>query len=143
MSDKSCHISALYPGLPCFAVLVTIYVRFRQIAELYHNHSSASNIVRLNRVGLIVGSVAALGISITANFQETNVFYVHIFGALTAFGLGTAYLWVQVRQLCLSIFLIPLMPSSFQGEITANVSPLYYVPTQFLTQFEVCEGIFF
>lgn len=77
---------------------MTIYVRFRQIAELYRNHSSSSNIVRLNRVGLLIGSLAALGISIVANFQETNVFFVHISGALMAFGLGTGYLWVQVRQ---------------------------------------------
>lgn len=81
-------------------VLITIYVRFRQIAELYRNHSSSANIVRLNRVGLCLGSLAALGISIVANFQETNVFFVHIAGALVAFGLGTAYLWVQVSNLC-------------------------------------------
>lgn len=78
---------------------MTIYVRFRQIAELYRNHSSSSNIVRLNRVGLLIGSLAALGISVVANFQETNVFFVHISGALMAFGLGTGYLWVQVRDI--------------------------------------------
>ncbi|XP_064094327.1 DNA damage-regulated autophagy modulator protein 2-like [Macrobrachium nipponense] len=82
-------------NIGALVILVTIYVRYRQIAELYHNHSSSSHIVRLNRIGLFVGSVAALGISVVANFQETNVFYVHITGALMAFGLGTGYLWVQ------------------------------------------------
>lgn len=87
-----------------FAVLITIYVRFRQIAELYRNHSSSANVVKLNRVGLCVGSLAAMGISVVANFQETNVFFVHITGALIAFGLGTTYLWVQVSGHCMFVF---------------------------------------
>ena len=92
-------------------VLLTIYIRFRQIAELYRNHSSSANIVRLNRVGLCVGSLAALGISVVANFQETNVFFVHIAGALMAFGLGTTYLWVQVSEQCVCVYL----PSCIKG----------------------------
>lgn len=93
-SPESCIFSQAL-NIGAVAILITIYVRFRQIAELYRNHSSSANIVRLNRVGLCVGSFAALGISIVANFQETNVFFVHITGALIAFGLGTTYLWVQ------------------------------------------------
>ncbi|XP_071551080.1 DNA damage-regulated autophagy modulator protein 2-like isoform X2 [Panulirus ornatus] len=93
-SPESCIFGQAL-NIGAFAILVTIYVRFRQIAELYRNHSSSSNIVRLNRVGLFIGSLAAFGISIVANFQETNVFFVHISGALLAFGLGTGYLWVQ------------------------------------------------
>ncbi|XP_042240364.1 DNA damage-regulated autophagy modulator protein 2-like [Homarus americanus] len=93
-SPESCIFGQAL-NIGALAILVTIYVRYRQIAELYHNHSSSSNIVRLNRVGLFVGSFAALGISIAANFQETNVLFVHLTGALMTFGLGTAYLWVQ------------------------------------------------
>ncbi|XP_066944363.1 DNA damage-regulated autophagy modulator protein 2 [Macrobrachium rosenbergii] len=93
-SPESCIFGQAL-NIGALVILVTIYVRYRQIAELYHNHSSSSHIVRLNRIGLFVGSVAALGISVVANFQETNVFYVHITGALMAFGLGTGYLWVQ------------------------------------------------
>ncbi|XP_076068255.1 DNA damage-regulated autophagy modulator protein 2 isoform X1 [Oratosquilla oratoria] len=78
-----------------FVIFITIYVRYRQIAEFYRNHSASSTIVRLNRAGLWLGSISALGISVVANFQETNVFFVHLTGAIIAFGLGTAYLWVQ------------------------------------------------
>jgi hypothetical protein len=34
-----------------------------------------------------------------ANFQETSVLNVHLAGAMIAFGLGTVFLWSQVKQL--------------------------------------------
>ncbi|XP_076068290.1 DNA damage-regulated autophagy modulator protein 2 isoform X2 [Oratosquilla oratoria] len=92
----SCRLPSLFSFLPLSSSLfITIYVRYRQIAEFYRNHSASSTIVRLNRAGLWLGSISALGISVVANFQETNVFFVHLTGAIIAFGLGTAYLWVQ------------------------------------------------
>ncbi|CAL8106864.1 unnamed protein product [Calicophoron daubneyi] len=43
------------------------------------------------RLTLGFGFVAALGISIVANFQETTVNVVHLIGALMTFGFGTVY----------------------------------------------------
>ncbi|KAK7076726.1 DNA damage-regulated autophagy modulator protein [Halocaridina rubra] len=96
-SPESCIFGQAL-NLGALVIFITIYVRYRQIKELYHNHSTSSHIVKLNRLGLLIGSLAALGISLVANFQETNVFFVHITGALMAFGLGTVYIWVQVRE---------------------------------------------
>ena len=79
-----------------FSAFFTFYLRYRQIAEFYRNHSSSSTVIRLNNASLLVGSLAALGISLAANFQETHVYSVHIIGALMAFGGGTIYLWLQV-----------------------------------------------
>lgn len=55
----------------------------------------AANTKRLNWISLWIGVTSCLGISIVANFQETNVRIVHLFGALLAFGLGTVYFCVQ------------------------------------------------
>lgn len=43
-----------------------------------------------------MGLISSFGLSIVANFQETNVFIVHIIGAFMCFGAGTIYFWIQV-----------------------------------------------
>ena len=67
---------------------------------------------RVNVVSLWLGSLGALGVSLVANFQETQVVRwlqsplaslniqvsVHFFGASLTFGLGTVYLWTQVGR---------------------------------------------
>lgn len=88
--------------------MFTIYIKYRQIAEFYRNHSSSSSVVRLNKAAFIVGIVSAFGISLVGNFQETNVLSVHLCGALMAFGGGVIYLWLQVSkfaflQFCLQV----------------------------------------
>lgn len=49
----------------------------------------------MNWIALWLGIGSSLGCSIVANFQETNVRYMHYVGALNCFGLGTAYFWIQ------------------------------------------------
>jgi DNA damage-regulated autophagy modulator protein 2 len=44
---------------------------------------------------MYIGFISAYGISIVANFQETNVRPMHYVGAFTAFGMGTLYFWYQ------------------------------------------------
>lgn len=50
---------------------------------------------KLNRNSLFIGLASCYGISIVANFQETNVLIMHYIGAYTCFGMGTIYLWLQ------------------------------------------------
>lgn len=52
---------------------------------------------KLNQTALWLGIGSALGCSIVANFQETNVRIMHYVGALNCFGLGTAYFWIQAN----------------------------------------------
>lgn len=39
--------------------------------------------------------MACLGLSVVANFQETNLFIVHLVGAILCFGCGLIYSWLQ------------------------------------------------
>lgn len=71
---------------------ITIYIRYKQILELqYQQPDLIPNTQRLNRISLWIGLASCFGISVVANFQETNVRVVHLFGALLCFGLGSVY----------------------------------------------------
>lgn len=74
----------------------TFYIRYKQVAAFYQGHRRQVLLKRVNVVSLWLGSLGALGVSLVANFQETQVVSVHFFGASLTFGLGTVYLWTQV-----------------------------------------------
>ncbi|XP_022082783.1 DNA damage-regulated autophagy modulator protein 2-like [Acanthaster planci] len=67
----------------------TIYVRYKQVAEYYQD--VPGRVLKCNKAGLVLGSLAALGMSIVANFQETNMIIFHLIGAMMCFGLGVLY----------------------------------------------------
>eukprot|EP00094_Tigriopus_californicus_P001586 TCALIF_01533-PA protein Name:"Similar to DRAM2 DNA damage-regulated autophagy modulator protein 2 (Homo sapiens)" AED:0.14 eAED:0.14 QI:0/-1/0/1/-1/1/1/0/201 len=92
---ESCIFSQ-FVNLGAFLVAITVYIRYKQVQEFYLSHQMGVASHRTNQVGLILGWIGALGISIVANFQETSVFVVHFIGAMMAFGVGTLYLWTQV-----------------------------------------------
>ena len=66
---------------------MTIYTRYRQVLK--------DLIGVLNKKSLYVGLASCYGISIVANFQETNVQIMHYVGAFNCFGMGTVYFWMQ------------------------------------------------
>ncbi|KAL1497689.1 hypothetical protein ABEB36_008607 [Hypothenemus hampei] len=75
---------------------VVIYIKYLQVKELVEKHPLSSiNASLLNKVTLFFGLTASLGISFVANFQETNTFYFHWFGASLTFGGGAVYLTLQ------------------------------------------------
>lgn len=78
-------------------VAFIFYVRYRQVKQLDATLNINKNIERLNKYCLRLGLAAALGTSIVANFQETNIFTVHVIGAFMAFGLGAIYQLLEVR----------------------------------------------
>ena len=63
------NIGALLTG-------ITVYIRYKQVYEFYHSHQISITSHRINQLGLILGWAGALGISLVANFQETEVFSV-------------------------------------------------------------------
>jgi DNA damage-regulated autophagy modulator protein 2 len=80
-----------------FLVGLTIYTRYRQILHLTEKHEDLQGRAdKMNWRSVWIGFGSCLGISIVANFQETNVRIVHYIGALLCFGLGTVYFWMQV-----------------------------------------------
>ncbi|XP_077294279.1 DNA damage-regulated autophagy modulator protein 2 [Arctopsyche grandis] len=93
-SPESCVFGQLI-NIGCVLLGVTMYIRHRQILELRCVYPLASSIKRLNDLSLWFGAFSCLGLSMVANFQETNVKYVHYTGAFMCFGLGTVYFWIQ------------------------------------------------
>lgn len=53
---------------------------------------------KLNLASFYTGLGAAIGVSIVANFQEAFVLIAHVVGAYAAFGLGSVYQCLQVRE---------------------------------------------
>lgn len=82
----------------------TVYVRYKQILILTSGREETRYCkpANVNKYSFKFGLVASLGISIVGNFQETNVFIVHVIGALMAFVVGCVYLFTQVRHFHLS-----------------------------------------
>lgn len=108
-TPESC-IFAQSLNIVSFLVVLTVYVRYKQIEQYYRDHLSpeSSRIMSLNWIGLWIGCVSAFGLSIVANFQETNVFRVHMVGAIMCFGFGVMYAWIQTAM---SFKMIPLVNS--------------------------------
>lgn len=86
----------MYFGLLLFPVVLVMYIRYRQIGEYYRGYALPPVVVRHNKIALWIGLLSCFGLSLVANFQETNVIVVHLTGAFLCFGLGTVYIWLQV-----------------------------------------------
>ncbi|XP_070499325.1 DNA damage-regulated autophagy modulator protein 2 [Chironomus tepperi] len=94
-SPESCIFGQLI-NTGCVLLGLTIYIRYRQIIHVTDHHESLKELVdKINKRSLYVGLVSCYGISIVANFQETNVRPMHYVGAFSAFGMGTLYFWYQ------------------------------------------------
>ena len=108
-TPESCIFSQSL-NIVSFLVVLTVYVRYKQIEQYYRDHLShdSSRIMSINWIGLWVGCISAFGLSIVANFQETNVFRVHMTGAMMCFGFGVVYAWLQT---VMSFKMIPLVNS--------------------------------
>lgn len=94
-SPESCVFGQLI-NIGCVLLGIVVYIRYRQIQQLiYHHPDLMETSAKMNRIAMWLGIGSCLGCSIVANFQETNVRYMHYVGALNCFGLGTAYFWLQ------------------------------------------------
>ena len=108
-TPESCIFSQML-NIVSFLLVLTFYVRYKQIEQYYRDHLSpeSSRILSVNWIALWIGCVSAFGMSIVANFQETNVFRVHMAGALLCFGFGVIYTWMQTFM---SFKMVPLVNS--------------------------------
>lgn len=93
---ESCIFSQLL-NVCSLLLLGTVYVRYKEVEQYYRDHLSHESpwVLRTNRVALWLGCVAASGVSLVANFQETEALAVHACGAFLALGVGTVYTWVH------------------------------------------------
>lgn len=103
-----------------FAVGITIYVRYRQVLQLYEHHPELDQaVLRHNRLALWCGLISCLGISFVGNFQETNVRIVHFIGAFCCFGCGTLYFWMQAL---ISYIIFPMSGTRLYAHIRLGMS---------------------
>ncbi|XP_052798851.1 DNA damage-regulated autophagy modulator protein 2-like [Mya arenaria] len=73
--------------------LCTVYVRYK-LVEAISGHEY-QYLHRLNQMGLGMGVLTALGLSLVANFQVTEVGAVHLTGTVLVFGVGVVYAALQ------------------------------------------------
>lgn len=94
--SPECCIFSQIINLTSILFGVIIYIRYRQIERLlYHHVNLIKPLAKKNVIALYVGLAACFGLSMVANFQLTKVPTVHYFGAISCFGLGTVYFWLQ------------------------------------------------
>ncbi|KAI6233919.1 DNA damage-regulated autophagy modulator protein 1 [Aphelenchoides fujianensis] len=89
---ESCLFS-MFLNICAMLSIVIINLRYNLIAELVRDSNDL--LKRLNNYGLYLGTFAATGMFIVANFQETAVIQIHLFGAFVCFGGGCLYMLIQ------------------------------------------------
>ncbi|OWA51351.1 hypothetical protein BV898_15837, partial [Hypsibius exemplaris] len=108
------HVSAVFPSISdtgafppesCLfaemaniaAVLMVLTVYFRYL--LLRDFAFVDKLPKFNtllRTNLILGLLVAFGISLVANYQSVSVASIHYTGAFILFGLGAAYMIIDV-----------------------------------------------
>jgi len=92
---ESCIFSQLV-NLGALFVAITFYIRYKQVSEYCNSYQLSRQLRNLNWASLWIGWGGALGLSILANFQETEVWSVHNIGLYLCFGLGMIWIWCCV-----------------------------------------------
>ena len=106
---ESCIFSQLL-NLAAFLVALTIAVRYKQVEQQCRDNliPCANKVFALNKWSFFAGLISSAGLSIVANFQELQLFTVHMIGAFSAFGFGLIYCAIQTR---LSYYMYPIVQS--------------------------------
>ncbi|XP_062575444.1 DNA damage-regulated autophagy modulator protein 1-like [Saccostrea cucullata] len=73
--------------------ICTIYVRYKLVQSMVQ--LGDASIMSYNKHTIVWGSLAVLGLSLVANFQETSVEVVHVIGATFVLGFGVVYEFLQ------------------------------------------------
>ncbi|XP_022202096.2 DNA damage-regulated autophagy modulator protein 2 [Nilaparvata lugens] len=100
---------------------ISVYVRYCHVYQYCVECNFPSKVLTLNKIGVWLGLLSCLGLSLVANFQETNVFAIHIFGAFLCFGLGTIYFWLQA--IC-SYHMTPLVNTPYVSNLRAVLATI-------------------
>ncbi|CAH8488038.1 unnamed protein product [Heterobilharzia americana] len=80
------NMASLLGGLCFYSWHKVAVLNYNQRYDQRYRH-----LIKTSTIGLFFGLSSAFGISIVANFQETAVWPVHIFGAALTFGGGSIY----------------------------------------------------
>ncbi|XP_072034039.1 DNA damage-regulated autophagy modulator protein 1-like [Amphiura filiformis] len=93
-------IFSLCMDVVSFLLVLTVYVTYHligQFVQIGEELESGNHLAcrRVNNTSLVVGIVAATGLSILANFPEDENLMVHLVGAFFCFTFGVAYLFLH------------------------------------------------
>ncbi|XP_058950020.1 DNA damage-regulated autophagy modulator protein 2 [Pocillopora verrucosa] len=91
-APESC-IFGQFLNMAAVIAFVVMYIHYRHVKEF--NVTDMPIILKLNYWSLWIAAFTCLGLSMVANFQETNSLPTHLTGAIMVFGLGTLYCWMQ------------------------------------------------
>ncbi|KAK4883710.1 hypothetical protein RN001_007029 [Aquatica leii] len=112
-SPESCIFGQML-NTGAILMVMLIYVRHRQISYICEKHNLQHLVKSKNLISSWFGGLGAFGITIVGNFQETNVFFVHIIGAFLSFGFGAVW---QVLQTWISFKVFPYSGTTSQNKI--------------------------
>ncbi|XP_071479937.1 DNA damage-regulated autophagy modulator protein 2-like [Diadema antillarum] len=87
-APQSCIFGQLL-NMTALIVFAGVFVRFRQLTSLVPPYYV--KIKGMNIWGLVFGWISAFGMTLVANFQDSNVLIVHLIGAFLLFVMGTGY----------------------------------------------------
>ncbi|XP_031627254.1 DNA damage-regulated autophagy modulator protein 1-like [Contarinia nasturtii] len=94
-SPESC-VFGQFVNMGAVLLGIVIYIRYRQIEELMYDYTNLiKSMTNMNKTAMWFGYLTCLGLSMVANFQITNVPIIHYLGALSCFGSGCVYIWIQ------------------------------------------------
>lgn len=98
ISDTGTHppescIFSQFLNISAALAIATMYVRYKLVSQICIGEDR--KLACLNKAGLVLGILSSLGLSMVANFQETNVEVVHVTGAAIVLGFGVVYTFVQ------------------------------------------------
>lgn len=108
-APESCLFSQLL-NITSVVIALTIAVRYKQVEQQCRDNMlpCANRVLALNKAALIIGLLSTAGLSILANFQELQLFAVHMIGAYSSLGFGLIYCVAQTR---LSYYMYPIVQS--------------------------------
>lgn len=94
LPPESC-VFGQFLNISAVLILITVCLRYKQLDTFLSSQDTATKLPTANKAALVMGVLAALGMSIVANFQVDNVKSVHIIGAFLAFLVGGIYFYIQ------------------------------------------------
>ncbi|CAF0800829.1 unnamed protein product [Didymodactylos carnosus] len=105
-SPESCIFSQII-NFTSFVLVVTIYIRHRQISQLIRNNPTCGNkYTYTNQAFLIFGILTAFGLSVVSNFPHTNVSNVRLAGVFLMYISSICCLYCEML---LSLWIRPLL----------------------------------
>ncbi|KAL1132432.1 hypothetical protein AAG570_010387, partial [Ranatra chinensis] len=108
LPPESCIFSMLL-NIVAAILIFAMYVRHKQIKEFFRvkrTEEQSTYVLKVNAFTSIIGYIACIGLDLIANFQKTNVRYVHDIGVIICFWCGTIY---TILQSLMSFWMAPEM----------------------------------